>query len=51
MKLTQAQMRELGFKDAAPAVAAAVDQPSVFRSIGVGLLVWAITRWLDGRFS
>lgn len=41
--------------DALPEAAAAVaDQavqpPSITRSVGVGLLVWVITRWLNKRF-
>ena len=52
MRVANKNLERLGFKNVAAAMAAAEQQrPSVVRSVGVGLLVWFITRWLDGRFS
>jgi hypothetical protein len=60
MRVHNSKLAALGLDPAlatttAPAAAAASDQqaapqPSVTRSIGVGLLVWVITRWLNRRF-
>lgn len=55
MRVSNRALREMGvFKEASveSVVAASVDQmqPSVLRSVGVGLLVWFITRWLNRRF-
>lgn len=51
MRVANKSLERLGFKNVAATMAATSDQyPSVARSVGVGLLVWFITRWLDGRF-
>jgi len=53
MRVPNTKLAELGFRAVEPAVSAAVDYaaPSVLRSVGVGLLVWFITRWLDRRVA